>query len=249
MKKYELTDEYIAINEFDYKKNTLNDIKLHRIRSLRDFGDVKKGDLGGYIESECNLSDNGSCWVYDLAQVYGYAKVSWNSKIRGRAFVRDFAQVGGCAEVCDFSNVGENSVVIGNARICGGAKICGKSVVMDDAVIDGNVEIKLDCEVYENALIENNSKEESICLRRADIGEEACIKNQDDFVTIDNIGSRNDRTTFYRTKEGIYVSCGCFNDSLSRFEEAIEKYDNDKYIKLYNEYKEAIQMAKVKLGD
>ena len=29
--------------------------KLHRIEALRDFGDVKKGDLGGWIEKEENL--------------------------------------------------------------------------------------------------------------------------------------------------------------------------------------------------
>ena len=38
MKKYEITEE---------KRDG-----LFRIRSLRDFGDVKKGDLGGFIEKE-----------------------------------------------------------------------------------------------------------------------------------------------------------------------------------------------------
>ncbi|EJF98611.1 hypothetical protein MEI_00181 [Bartonella vinsonii subsp. arupensis Pm136co] len=37
MKKYELTDQTIDVDGFT----------LHRIRALRDFGKVKKGDLGG----------------------------------------------------------------------------------------------------------------------------------------------------------------------------------------------------------
>ncbi|GAA5111987.1 hypothetical protein [Bartonella jaculi] len=62
-KKYELTDETIEI-----RGKT-----LHRIRALRDFSDVEKGDLGGYIEREGNLSHEDSCWVYYNAKVYGNA--------------------------------------------------------------------------------------------------------------------------------------------------------------------------------
>ena len=35
---------------------------LHRIRAVRDFGDVKAGDLGGWIETESNLSNDGNAW-------------------------------------------------------------------------------------------------------------------------------------------------------------------------------------------
>lgn len=43
--KYELT-------------NTIKD-GLHQIRALKDFNDVRAGDLGGYIEGEYNLSQTG----------------------------------------------------------------------------------------------------------------------------------------------------------------------------------------------
>jgi hypothetical protein len=36
---------------------------LYRIKAVRDFSDVKKGDIGGYVESEDNLSHEGDCWV------------------------------------------------------------------------------------------------------------------------------------------------------------------------------------------
>ena len=53
--------------------------KLFRIKALISFGDVKKGDLGGYIEKESNLSYYGNAWVYGNAQVYGDARVSGNA--------------------------------------------------------------------------------------------------------------------------------------------------------------------------
>ena len=54
-RKYELTDETIQINGKT----------LHRIKALKDFGDVKKGDIGGYVENEWNLSQDGECWIYN----------------------------------------------------------------------------------------------------------------------------------------------------------------------------------------
>lgn len=46
MKKYKLTDE----TKWLYGRT------LHRIVALRDFGNVRKGDIGGWIEKEDNLS-------------------------------------------------------------------------------------------------------------------------------------------------------------------------------------------------
>ena len=52
---------------------------LHRIEALKDFGDVKAGDKGGWIEKEENLSHQGDAWVYGNAQVSGNAKVYDNA--------------------------------------------------------------------------------------------------------------------------------------------------------------------------
>ena len=64
-----------------------------RIRALRSFGDVKKDDIGGFIESETNLSHNGDCWVFDDAKVSGNAKVYGDAKVYGNAKVFDNARV------------------------------------------------------------------------------------------------------------------------------------------------------------
>ena len=66
MKKFELTTEFIT-NAFGKK--------LFRIKALVEFGDVKAGELGGYVEKEENVSQDGNAWVSGDARVYGNAWV------------------------------------------------------------------------------------------------------------------------------------------------------------------------------
>ena len=89
MKKYELTEETVTV----YGKT------LYRIRAVRDFGSVKTGEFGGYIEKEENLSHFGDAWVYGNAKVYGDARVYGNAKVYGDARVSGNARVYGNAEV------------------------------------------------------------------------------------------------------------------------------------------------------
>ena len=58
-----------------------------RIVALKSFGDVKEGDVGGFVASEANLSQEGNCWVYDNAKVSENAVVSGNAKVYGNARV------------------------------------------------------------------------------------------------------------------------------------------------------------------
>ena len=78
-KKYELTDDSIVINGKT----------LYRIRALRGFGDVKKGDIGGYIEKEGNLSHLNNCWVYDYAKVFNNAVVLDDARLCGQKSLRN----------------------------------------------------------------------------------------------------------------------------------------------------------------
>ena len=89
MKKYELTEETVTV----YGKT------LYRIRAVRDFGSVKTGEFGGYIEKEENLSHFGDAWVYGNAKVSGDARVFGNAWVYGDARVSGNAWVYGNAEV------------------------------------------------------------------------------------------------------------------------------------------------------
>ena len=84
MKKYKLTDETTDVLG----------ITLHRVKALKDFDDVKKGELGGYVESERNLSQAGN------ARVYGNTRVYDNACVYGNAWVYDNAKVCGDAMIC-----------------------------------------------------------------------------------------------------------------------------------------------------
>ena len=90
-----------------------------RIRALRSFGDVKKDDIGGFIESETNLSHNGDCWVFDDAKVYGNAKVFDDAKVSGNAKVFDDAKVYGNAKVFDNARVDVDAKLSGDAEVSG----------------------------------------------------------------------------------------------------------------------------------
>lgn len=110
--KYEiLKDEFIE----------LDGRKLYRIKALKDFRDVRKGTVGGYIESEQNLSQEGD------AQVYGYAQVYDNARVYGDAWVSDNARISGDAQVYG------NARVYGNTWVYGDAWVYGNAWVSDNA--------------------------------------------------------------------------------------------------------------------
>ena len=90
---------------------------LFRIIALRDFGNIQKGDRGGLIEKESNLSHNDNCWVYDNARVYDDALVYGNARVCGNARICGNAEVYGDAEVCG------DAEVYGDAEVCGDANI------------------------------------------------------------------------------------------------------------------------------
>ena len=84
MNKYELLqDDKIEIGSHT----------LYRIRALKNFGTVKAGDIGGYIEKEENLSHEGTCWVYGNARVCDNAYVCDNACVYGNAKINKISDV------------------------------------------------------------------------------------------------------------------------------------------------------------
>lgn len=136
-KKYELTNE-----TFNYGGHI-----LHRIKAVRDFNCIKVGELGGWVESENNLSHEGNCWVYDDAKVYDNAVVKDNAKVCDSAIVCDHARV------CGIAKVYENAKVYHNARIDGYAEVCGDACVYDEAKIYGRTKVDGHAEICGYAII------------------------------------------------------------------------------------------------
>lgn len=84
-------------------------ILLFRIKALIDLmcvdnstGNIiliERGDLGGYVQTEDNLSQVGTCWIHENAIVWGKAKVLEHAQILPGAEVGNDAVIGGCATV------------------------------------------------------------------------------------------------------------------------------------------------------
>lgn len=238
MKKYELTNEFIEIEGR----------KLYRIRALKSFGNVSKGELGGYIESEENLSHSGNAWVYNNAKVYDDARIMDN------AMIREYAKVFG------------EAIVMNNARVYGNSKIYGSASIFDDARVYGNAEIyncaKLkddasvseDAKVYDMAIVYGGAEIYGCAEIRGhawvtgcvDICCNADISEDTHFLNIGPIGSRDSFVTFFITREKeIFVSCGCFEGNIDEFEKAVEaEHVGTKHEKTY---KLAIKLAKEQL--
>lgn len=91
---------------------------LHRIRAVRDFGDVKAGDLGGWIETESNLSNDGNArvygnaWVYGNAEVYGNARVYGNAEVYGRKHILWISMIGSRDDTVTFCRSKERKIIV-----------------------------------------------------------------------------------------------------------------------------------------
>ncbi|MFV0626972.1 MAG: hypothetical protein ACK5N8_06465 [Alphaproteobacteria bacterium] len=131
-KKYVIMQNDFAPVTYEYYKE-----KFKRIKAVKNFGNVKYGDLGGYVESESNLSQEGNSWVgcdsYGCAIVFGEAKVYGNAQVYGgpNGPIGD-----GDDSYGNVTIVANTAEVYGDAKIYGGSKIyAGK--VYGNAIFHG----------------------------------------------------------------------------------------------------------------
>lgn len=139
-KKFELVKENTKIA---YDLNA-KEVTLYQIRALKDFtcpfklnpdGEIldttliKKGDLGGYVEKEENLSHEGGCWIFKDGEVRDNARVEGNARVTGRSLVKENAIVKG------YSYLRSSAYVYGNAVLDGCTQLKGFAVVLSFVLI------------------------------------------------------------------------------------------------------------------
>ncbi len=231
VRKYEITGNLKAV------KVEGREIVLHRIIAATDFGTVRAGELGGWIEKESNLSHSGDAWikgdaiVCDDARVYGNAQicsdavVCCKAVVCGNTIVSIHAEISGNAEIKGYASVGGDAQVYGNAIVGDKAWIYDSAVIGDDAKVGGNAVVCGNAEVFRNA----------------DIVEKHHV------LVIGATGSRNDFTTFYRGMgKQIMVKCGCFNGILEEFLDKVkETHGNNHHAEVY---RAAAEVAKAQIG-
>ncbi|HFZ8993402.1 TPA: YdcK family protein [Citrobacter freundii] len=139
MNKYSLS---AAQRPFSYDDNgEKKSVLLRQIVALGDFNDVKAGTVGGWIDSESVLAQDGDCWIYDEnaiafagAVISGNARVTQTCVIRDNARIADNAWIDGAeishgAQISDNVTV-QNSVIRGECRLAGDARILHRCEVI-----------------------------------------------------------------------------------------------------------------------
>lgn len=164
--KYILTD----------KTKEINGHVLYQIKLVNPLSGMEAGTLGGYVECYNNLADDGNCWVYDEACVYGEAFVSDNAKVSGKA------------------------------RISGDAFVHESAEISGNAEIEGNVYVRGSVRIGENAKIKPEENESISLLGCGVIKKDAYLRTHKDFLVFENCvwlnGCFSDAITFYKTASG-----------------------------------------------
>ena len=165
------------------EKYTLTDIKktlkdgtiVYRIQAIKDFGDVKAGDLGGWVQSYKNLSQIGECWLYNDAIARDSATVQNAASLYDYSIARDYATV------CQNAVVTDRVVVEGHATVSSGLHL-DRVVIGGHAVVEGctakKAKIRGDVRVDKKSLVSGNLVIEG----NEWIPSQSAILNQKDFL-------------------------------------------------------------------
>ena len=106
MKKYEFTGETKRVELWNRTAT------LHRIKATVEFGFVKVGELGGWIEKEENLSHEGKAWVCGDAEVWGNANVCGNAEVFLASHVLVMGSVGSRNDFTTFFRDKDNEITV-----------------------------------------------------------------------------------------------------------------------------------------
>jgi carbonic anhydrase/acetyltransferase-like protein (isoleucine patch superfamily) len=172
MQSNEIKNENKAMVTPKYKLGESKEVlgrTLFRVVALRDFGDVKAGDIGGWVETEDNLAQDGGAWVetednlaqdggawvYDEAMVYDGARVYDDARIFDKAIVCGNSLVYGNSLVREYAMVYDNAEVAGKAGIAGNAKVYDNALVSGYSLVSGNASIYGAARIFDNGVVDS----------------------------------------------------------------------------------------------
>ena len=193
---------------------------------MKDFDLVKKGDKGGFVQSEKNLSQLDNCWIFGYSKAIGNSYVYKNAVLSGNSIICDNAVAPGFSLICDHSIVCEKALITNNARIYRNSVVCGNSCVAGDARVTDFSRVEGESEVTGNAEIRG-----------------ALITKCSDYIVIKNWWSSLRYFTWTRSNNMWKV--GCFHGTG---EELIEKAYKDSELS-GREYKRVVEYVESILRD
>ena len=127
-RKYELTN--ISM-EFEGRT-------LYRIRALKDFSDVKAGDLGGWVSNEDNLRQEGNCWIYNNAKCMDSSRIYDNSAMYDNAVMYN------SSKMHDFSAMFDDSKMRGRSEMHSCSGMFNDSILKGEEKLYGELISKVD---------------------------------------------------------------------------------------------------------
>ncbi len=223
----------------------------YQIRALKDFADIKKGDLGGYVNNEYNLSQKGECWLYGNAKIYSNAMMFNNAEMHdntilyGNAKMFDNARIFDNAKMHDNARIFDNAIMFGNAKIFDNAKMHDNTEMHDNAIMRNNAEMRNNAKMFDNAKMLNNAImfDNAKMFGNAKMLNNAtlyttlygtlfssiALKQQKDIKVISNVGSENGILTLVRFNNVIYANRGCFYGTLEELIGKAKEEDNKHY--------------------
>ena len=180
-RKYEITN---ITMEFEERT-------LYRIRALKNFRNVKAGDLGGWVSGKHNLSQEGDCWIYDEAKCMDNARMYHNSAMYNNAVMCDFSEMHGCSEMHNYSAMLDNSrmyncsAMYDNSRMYNDSKMYNNSRMFDNSAMYNNAVMLDNSKMFENSRMYRDSR-----LKNKENLYGKLVTKVDRFIEINNTGGR-----------------------------------------------------------
>lgn len=101
-KKYELIPAVFEGRKYG------DDSRAFRVKALKDFSNVKVGELGGFVTDENTLSQEGDCWIYPESYV------GRGCRVQDKAMISEGAFIIGNVQIKGFSNIRGDVCIAGN---------------------------------------------------------------------------------------------------------------------------------------
>lgn len=191
MDKYDFTGkERKIMNLNNGHDGTKKYITLFQIKALIDIPAyrVKVGDIGGWIEGEWNLSQQGTCWIASDVTVYEQAVVQED------AYANEGSRILGA------------SVVTGNAHV-EGSRILNSLVSGSAKVLNSSLER---CRIVTKGKREEIVRVENSLLKDVEISGNKCVLNTPGVLiqntTINFTGKRQSKESKLPTKNRFMIS-------------------------------------------
>ena len=149
MKKYELIKE---------SKTIFEGREIYKIRALKNFSDVRTGDICGWVCSEDNLSQEGDCWIRGNAKCLDNARVLGNARMHDNAIMYDDTEMYDNSAMFDKAKMYDNAIMCCKAMMWGNARMYGNTRMYDNSIMFDNAAMYDNSEMYDNSAMSGNAK-------------------------------------------------------------------------------------------